>query len=580
MLTNFVAHVVYVYPAKAEEFVALLVELLEDHVGTMVPTLRMVVVKSLILCRNKGLVAPVVTLSLAFKLFRIPDKPLRSLLFSHIVTDIKNINKKRRDNKLNSTLQNMLFGFLKDANKKAAKCALDVLVALFRKKVWTDAKTVNVIASACLVQDNTKMMVAALKFFVSDHSLDLGSAGEDDNDEDSRHISLPFKNKDDAKSHFEHTSKTKGRKRKLERALKRLEKNSRTMARREEKKWEANFAAIDLLYDGQTFAEKLFAILRSSRERFEVRLLMMDMIARCIATHELFVLNFYPYIQRYMQPHNDHAILILSIAAQSVHPLVPSDDITPLIQTLLYHFVNDRSSADVITVGLNTAREILRRNPDAIDEDILGDLVEYRTSKFKGVAMASRSILQLYRNIRPEMLHKRVRGREVTMAITAKKRKAREDANLAENSDEESGDGEAESESGELVTDDDEEGSESGSWVDVESEGEGGGEITTVASFGEVLDRSALDQFRRRPKMNAQERLEWVRAGRPEGHNYQHFRERKESSKTNLEKAKTKNFMMIRNSAKVRKKTSDLSIIQKSRAVRKHHRALKRKKKR
>lgn len=44
-----------------------------------------------------------------------------------------------------------------------------------------------------------------------------------------------------------------------------------------------------------------------------------------------------------------------------------------------------------------------------MEEDLLGDLVEYRKSRDKGVITASRGILQLYREQNPGMLKKRER---------------------------------------------------------------------------------------------------------------------------------------------------------------------------
>ena len=41
-------------------------------------------------------------LELFFRLFRCKDKLLRETLFSHIVTDIKNINAKHKNNKVNT----------------------------------------------------------------------------------------------------------------------------------------------------------------------------------------------------------------------------------------------------------------------------------------------------------------------------------------------------------------------------------------------------------------------------------------------------------------------------------------------
>jgi len=50
-------------------------------------------------------------------------------------------------------------------------------------------------------------------------------------------------------------------------------------------------------------AEKLFQQLEKRNERFEVKVMTLDVISRLIGLHQLFLLNYYPYIQRFMQPH-------------------------------------------------------------------------------------------------------------------------------------------------------------------------------------------------------------------------------------------------------------------------------------
>ena len=46
-----------------------------------------------------------------------------------------------------------------------------------------------------------------------------------------------------------------------------------------------------------------------------------------------------------------------------------------------------------------------------MDEDLLRDLTAYKSYKDKGVMMASRSLIQLFRNIKPDMLHRKDRVR-------------------------------------------------------------------------------------------------------------------------------------------------------------------------
>lgn len=61
------------------------------------------------------------------------------------VADIKNSNKKSRNEKLNRQLQSFMYGVLGDDNEAAAKKSLAVCTELWRRHVWRDARTVNVI---------------------------------------------------------------------------------------------------------------------------------------------------------------------------------------------------------------------------------------------------------------------------------------------------------------------------------------------------------------------------------------------------------------------------------------------------
>lgn len=65
----------------------------------------------------------------------------------------------------------------------------------------------------------------------------------------------------------------------------------------------------------------------------------------------------------------------------------------------------------MIAVGLNAIREICARCPLAMTDYLLSDLVEYRSYKDKTVKVAARSLIQLFREKNPEMLHRKMRGK-------------------------------------------------------------------------------------------------------------------------------------------------------------------------
>merc|ERR1712000_94021 len=128
---------------------------------------------------------------------------------------------------------------------------------------------------------------------------------------------------------------------------------------------------MEILRDPQDFCEKLFSRLRRTNERFEVRILMMALISRLIASHSLLLPSFYPFLQKYMQPHQKYCTQILALGAQASHNLVDPDVLSPLVRSIANHFISDRCSNEEMTVGLNTVREIFMRAPLCLSGPLL-----------------------------------------------------------------------------------------------------------------------------------------------------------------------------------------------------------------
>ncbi|XP_055387301.1 protein SDA1 homolog [Condylostylus longicornis] len=394
-LVMFIAQVAQCYPNECMQFPQHLVDLLKNHSTNLDPSMRNCFVKGLILLRNKNLLPALDLLELFFQLLRCPDKKLRTFLETHIINDIKNMNAKQKDMKLNSTLQNFMFSMLKDSNPKAAKMSVDIMIELYKKNIWNDAKTVNVIANVGCFSKVTKVLVASLKFFLG-HEIDE-SDSESDADIDLKSAIMTNRvNK-----------KTKKRKKQLDQVKRAVVKASK----KKKKAPSFNFSAIHLIHNPQGMAEGLLKQLHSTNERFEVKMMHLDVISRLIGIHELFVFAFYPYITRFLQPHQRLVTRILQFAAQASHELVPGEIIEPILKTIANNFITERNSSDVMAVGLNSVREICTRCPLAMSEDLLRDLAMYKQYKEKSVMMAARSLIVLYREQLPALLHKKDRGR-------------------------------------------------------------------------------------------------------------------------------------------------------------------------
>ncbi|KAM4708215.1 protein SDA1 homolog [Discoglossus pictus] len=605
-LVIFMAQVAHCYPKQLEDFPQQLKSLLCAHHTLMDSDLRMTLCKALIMLRNKDLVSPSVILELFFELLRCQDKLLRKTLYTHIVTDIKNINAKHKNNKVNTTLQNFMYTMLRDNHAIAAKISLDVMIELYKRNIWNDAKTVNVITTTCFSKV-TKIQVASLKFF-------LGKDEDEKQDSDSESENEGPTARDLMVRYSTGKKNTKSKK-KLEKAMKVLKKHKK------KKRPEVfNFSAIHLVHDPQDFAEKLLKQLETSKERFEVKIMLMDLISRLVGIHELFLFNFYPFLQRFLQPHQREVTKILLCAAQATHQLVPPEVAQSLLMTIANNFVTDRNSGEVMTVGINAIKELTARCPLAMTEDLLQDLAQYKTHKDKNVCMSARGLIQLFRSLNPQMLQKKFRGKPTESSTEARIHAYGElDAKdyipgaevlEVEKKETEEAEGDDGWESASLSDDD-----EDGEWIDVHHssdeeqqemaekiqampEGERIAKAVAVSasrlltqeefkkirlaqlakevnsapgksekrknfeidsdeeSRGELLSLRDIEHLHKKPKSDKETRLATVLAGRTDRKEFVRKKTKMNphASSTNKEKKKNKSFMMMRYSQNIRSK--------------------------
>ncbi|KAL0480499.1 hypothetical protein AKO1_010996 [Acrasis kona] len=385
-----------------------LIELLEQHQQVLHPVVRRQVVLSLISLRNSDVVDSKTVLPVLFKIFRIHDKSLRKIVYLHIVADITRLNQKTKNSAINRSLQNFMFSMLKDSFRIAAKTSLDVMIQLYRKRIWNDERTVNVIATACF-SDDTKILVAGCSFFLGTYELD--EEEEQAKKKEEVHDKEKDLNEIRIKKAFSRSKKTKSKDSRFKRQVKSIEKR----IEKEMNKDNQSVGALHMLHDPQGFVEKLFQKLKSSNESFQVRLIMMDVVSRCISANKLTLLGFYAFLQKYLAAHQASITKVLAICAQSVHENVPPEVLHPIVMTLANNFASDRSAPEAMTVGLNTIREICSRQPLVMRKSLLRDLTQYSRSKDKNVFHAARGIITLFRDLAPKMLNRKDRGRDAPL---------------------------------------------------------------------------------------------------------------------------------------------------------------------
>jgi len=249
----------------------------------------------------------------------------------------------------------------------------------------------------------TKVLTLALQFFA-------GKDTEKDSDNDSDSGAEDKATVKQVMMQLRVGKKTKSRQKRTDRAMKAITKEKKTK-KRKATNGVPHFSALNLIYDAHDFAEKLFKLVETTNEGFEIKLSILDLIARLIGIHSLFLNNFHSFLTRFLNPHQRDVTKILWFTAVSSHELTPPDIVESVLMAIANNFITERNNSEVIAVGLNSIREICARCPLAMNEDLLGDLVQYNTYKDKAVSTAAKSLVQLFRDINPQMLQRKMRGK-------------------------------------------------------------------------------------------------------------------------------------------------------------------------
>ena len=337
-----------------------------------------------------------------------PSKSLRALLFQKILSDLRRSNAKATDHRLNRAIQNILYNILtEDKASPKGLWAVKLTRELWKRQIWTDSKAVEIMKEASLA-DNEKVIIGGVRFFLGGDKEreELEDESSDEETVDMGRI----------KHQMTINKKNKKKVRMMDQAVNKVKRKER----KKKQPHPLNFSALHLLHDPQGFAETLFSKhLYNTRSKLslEQKLLVLRLVSRLVGLHKLTVMSLYSYFLKYLTPRQASVTSFLASLAQATHNLVPPDVLEPLIQKIANEFVSEAAAAEVASAGLNAIREICVRQPLAMNETLLQDLVMYRKSKDKGVMMAAKGLLGLFREVGADMLKKRDRGKEAAMGL-------------------------------------------------------------------------------------------------------------------------------------------------------------------
>jgi len=404
---------------------------------------RKACVSALILMRNKGAIPPLRLLELFFRLMSVvADKGLREHLYKHMVNDIRNINKKgKRDDQVNRSIQSYLHRVIsthgqtetkgeeeESATDIATKRATDLVCELYRRQVWTDSRTVAILASA-VTSKNTTVMSRAMRFFLNI---------EEKMAEDVKTAEEAVWDASQKIDYHRFSRKTNSRQRHVDRQLKNRKKQQKKregtgsdewMDVRDDEGVEASkklYPAIELLRDPQGLAEAVLRRLKTPKSiTYKVKLLMMNFVTRLVGNHELQLLSLYPFLQRYMGGHQRDVTAVLAYTVQACHDSVPPDEVYGILKTIAHNFVTERCSEEQMAVGINAIRAICSRVPSILSledskastgaatmdvEAFVRDIAAYNNHRDRSVGIAGKAFVNFIRETFPSLLQGRDRG--------------------------------------------------------------------------------------------------------------------------------------------------------------------------
>lgn len=408
-LVDLIAHVADCYPQHAAAFPNDLKTILLQHHEVLQPELREKIVGSLVLLRRKDVIDSTSLLTTLFPiLVSSPSKSLRTLLFNKILSDMRNSNSKTTNHPLNRTIQTVLYNLVTaDRTSPKALWAVKLTRELWKRQIWADAKTVDIMKEAVL-SDNEKVVVGATRFFLGG---DKEREEIEDDSSDEEAIDL---------SKMKHQIGINKKSKKSSNAYKKAVSKLHRQERSKNKPHPLNFSAFHLLHDPQGFADQVFQKhLQSTRSKMtlEHRVLVVQLVTRLVGLHKLTIVALYSWFIKFLTPKQESVTSFLASLAQATHDLVPPDALEPLVQKIANEFVSEAAAGEVAAAGLNAIREICVRQPLAMQDTLLQDLVQYRKSKDKGVMMAAKGLLSLYREVGAEMLARKDRGKDATVGL-------------------------------------------------------------------------------------------------------------------------------------------------------------------
>jgi protein SDA1 len=82
------------------------------------------------------------------------------MIYKYVLNDIRRMNKHHQNNKINQQIRAFISSYIPKHTDKTSQKSLKLMVELYKRNVWTDNRTVNIIAEACFAPSSKNRLMA------------------------------------------------------------------------------------------------------------------------------------------------------------------------------------------------------------------------------------------------------------------------------------------------------------------------------------------------------------------------------------------------------------------------------------
>ena len=340
-------------------------KMLEELGSSLHPYNRRKCAGSVMILRAKGVLLPVETTEFLLRLMRLEDKELRGTVYKFVLNDLRKMEAHHKNKAIKDKIRDFIGDYLPKHADKTSQRGLRLLIDLYKRNIWTDKKTINVIAESCFNPSPRTRQAAS--HFLMETTMPLEELPDSDDDD------VP--NPTDIRAKKGIARQTKAREKQLE---KEKRKAARKLRKKEIEVRTKHAMPIDQLNSPQAFAQRMFELIRKRGENYAHKLVYVELLARVMWRHQLVVeerqahqhqpITFYDTLIGYLKPSQKEVARVMIALAESVHEFAPENEIEIIVWHIINHFVNDRCSEMTMTIGLNTLREIFKKLPSVVSE--------------------------------------------------------------------------------------------------------------------------------------------------------------------------------------------------------------------